>query len=339
MRFFIVIMLALCPLLAKAQFTIVDADSKETLPGVYVYSETGKLLAMSDENGCVKALGEAVKGVTLSMLSYESRTLNANELHGEIALKGKPFELNEVVVGRTEFLKISAVFRDVVKNFDNLIIYREGLVDYYYNAKSKKYTRVIRGCRQYEHPDLRKGTNDSLAIMYLPLLDFNKVQELHSSGETTHGDTTIVEATVGKRVVKDGIMKMEKNGIYRELVDAMKFLDRSSINFLGLRYTLTKHIIDWQFNDKISSAENLVSFRDYREEDYQWSKKAPVVPITTTSDLVVYSVTSLKTKEAKAEMKDKETTTDFTLPDYLPAIPETIHQQAKTLVLKKFRER
>lgn len=55
-KLILVAALLLTTLMAKAQFTIVDADSKETLLGVYVYSETGKLLAMSDENGMVKAL-------------------------------------------------------------------------------------------------------------------------------------------------------------------------------------------------------------------------------------------------------------------------------------------
>ena len=57
----------LTTLMARAQFTVVDADTKETLPGVYVFSETGKLLAMSDENGQVK---EQTGKVMLSMISY-----------------------------------------------------------------------------------------------------------------------------------------------------------------------------------------------------------------------------------------------------------------------------
>lgn len=339
-KLLLVAALLLTNLVAKAQFTIVDADSKETLPGVYVYSETGKLLAMSDENGVVKALDASVKAVTLSMLSYEPLTLDANELKGEVALKSKPFTLNEVVVGRTEYLKISAVFRDVVKNFDNLVVYREGLVDYYYNAKSKKYTRVVRACRQYEHPDLRNMKNDSVAIMLMPLLDLNKLKHVEQVSSDVRGDTTVVETKYGKKVVKDGMIKLERDGITREIIDEMKYLDRSSTNFLGIRYKLTKHITDWVFNDNMDhlAQENVISLRNYREEEFQWSKKAVVVPISTTSDVVVYSVTNLKAKEAKEEMKDKKTTTEFTLPDYLPALPEAIHKEVSKLVLKKFRE-
>lgn len=340
LRIILFAILCCVTLMARAQFTIVDADTKETLPGVYVFSETGTLLAMSDENGQVKA---QTGKVMLSMISYETRTLDATGLTGEVELKGKPFELGEVVVGKTEYLKISAAFRDVVKNFDNLVVFREGLVDYYYNANTKKYKRYIRACRQYEHPQLRNPeAHDSLAIMLLPLLDFNKVKRLTTLSETTSGDTTVVEAKLGRKIVKDGMMTIEKNGTYRDIVDAMKFLDRTSVSFLGLHYTLTKHITDWQFSEKTDhmDAASLIACRDYREEEYQWSKKAPVIPITTTSDLVVYSVTNLKTQEAKEEMKDKAMTTEFTLPGCLPTVPEGIRERvARKLVLKKFRER
>lgn len=337
-RIILLAAMLLTTIMAKAQFTVIDADTKETLPGVYVFSETGTLLAMSDENGKVKA---QTGKVMLSMISYETRSIDATGLTGEVELKGKPFTLNEVVVGRTEYLKISAVFRDVIKNFDNLVVYREGLVDYYYNAKSKKYTRVVRACRQYEHPDLRNMKNDSLAIMIMPLLDFNKLKHVEQVSSDVHGDTTVVETKYGKKVVKDGMIKIERDGFTREIIDQMKYLDRTSTGFLGIHYTLTKHITDWGYNDNMDhlAQENLISFRDYREEEFQWSKKAVVVPISTTSDVVVYSVTSLKTQDAKEEMKDKKTTTDFTLPDYLPGIPETVREQAQKLVLKKFRER
>lgn len=339
-RIMLLAAMLLSTVIAKAQFTVVDADTKESLPGVYVFSETGTLLAMSDENGQVK---EQTGKVMLSMISYETKTIDATGLKGEVELKGKPFELGEVVVGRTEYLKISAAFRDVVKNYDNLVVFREGLVDYYYNAKTKKYKRYIRACRQYEHPELRNTmAHDSLAMMLLPVLDFNKVKRVTTLSETTSGDTTVVEAKYGKKIVKDGMMTIEKNGTYRDIVDALKFLDRTSVSFLGLRYTLTKHITDWQFSEKTEhmDATSLISCRDYREEEYQWSKKSPIVPITTTSDLVVYSVTNLKTQEARVEMKDKEMTADFTLPECLPTVPESVLEHvAKKLVLKKFRER
>ena len=332
-------LLMLCSItMARAQFTVVDADTKDTLPGVYVFSETGKLLAMSDENGQVK---EQAGKVVLSMISYETQTIDATGLTGEVELKGKPLTLNEVVVGRTEYLKISAVFRDVIKNFDNLVVYREGLVDYYYNAKSKKYKRMVRACRQYEHPDLRNMKNDSVAIMLMPLLDFNKLKHVEQVGSDVHGNTTVVETKYGKKVVKDGMIKMERDGLTREIVDQMKYLNRNTVGFLGLHYKLTKHITDWVSNETMDhlAMENIISFRDYREEEFQWSKKSLVIPISTTSDVVVYSVTNLKTQEAKEEMKDKNTTTDFTLPDCLPGMPETIREQAQKLVLKKFRER
>lgn len=336
-RLLTIVMLLMTTCVAKAQFRVVDADSKQPLQSVFVLSESGRLLAMTDEKGKVNELLSG--NVTLSLMSYESKTIDASSFHGDVELHEIGYDLPEVVVGRTEFVKISATFRDVVTNFDKVVVYREGLVDYYYDTKSKKYSRYVRACRQYEHPDLRKVV-DSLAMEALPLLDFNKLKELeHTGASSVHGDTTIIEAKFGKKTVSDGVMTMEKNGICRSVIDALKFTDRTGYSALGMHYELKKNILDWQYSDRKRIAENLISMRQYREEEYQWSKKSVVIPITTTSDLVVNEVANLTKQEAKEEMKDKSTTTNFTLPECLPAIPTTVREQAKKLELKKFRER
>lgn len=323
-------------LMARAQFCVIDEDSGDPLPGVYVFGEDGTLLAMSDENGRVKALEGML---TLSMLSYEPKTIDAKTTKGEVTLKAKPYELAEVVVGKTNYMKISATFRDVVKNFDRVVVYREGMVDYYYNMKTKKYKRFVRGCRQYEHKDLRNASNDSIHMEFLPLIDFNRIRYLQTTDSSSvQGDTILIGAMNGKTVIKDGIMHIVHNGLYRSVIDSNKFTDRTSISLFGVKYRLTKNVIDWVHNAPSSSFSTLVAVRQYREEEFQWSKKSVIVPIQTQSDLVVNSITCLSKDEAKAEMKDKSTTTDFTLPDCLPPLPESLNSQTENLVLKKFRE-
>lgn len=335
-KLFILALLAMTTSVAKAQFKVVDAESREPMPGVFVFSENGTLLAMSDSKGMVRALDERV---TLSMLSYESQTIDAKGFRGEVAMKDKAFELPEVVIGRTEFVKISAAFRDVVTNFGNVVVYREGMADYYYDTKTKKYTRYIRACRQYEHPDLRKHTNDSLATLYLPLINFNSMHKLERTNEeSVHGDTTFVGAMRGKKRVDGGMMEIANDGNYRVVIDATKFVKRTEIGVLGIHYSLKKRILDWQYSDKPLVRENIVAYREYREERFKWSKKAVEVPIVTTSDFVVTDIVYLKKNEAKEEMKDKGTTTTFTLPNRLPAIPKSVSDQKSRLVLKKFRE-
>lgn len=335
-RLFFLTALVLAASMAKAQFKVVDAQTREPLPGVYVCAENGTMLAMSDSKGMVRALNERV---TLSMLSYESQTIDARNFKGEVAMQDKAYDLPDIVVGRTDFIKISAVFRDVVTNFGKVVVYREGLADYYYDTKSKKYTRYVRACRQYEHPDLRKHVNDSLAVLYLPLINYNTMSELERTGdERSHGDTTFVGALRGKKRIEDGVMNIEKDGKYRVVIDAIKFLKRTDVGILGIHYSLKKRILDWQYNDKPFIRENIVAFREYREERFKWSKKAVEVPIVITSEFVIDDIAYLKKDKAKEEMKSKGTTTKFTLPNRLPAAPKAVTDQVAHLVLKKFRE-
>lgn len=330
------VFLLLLPIMAKAQFTVVDADSKAPLPGVYVFSDNGKLITMSNEKGKVKA----VEGnITLSLMSYESLTAQASKLHGEVALKPKPLNLEEVVIGKTEYVKLSAAFRDVLTNFDKVTLYREGIVDYYYSSKTKKWTSRVRGCRQYEHPELRHPWADSVACWGLQLLDFNKVRLLkRTDSETVHGDTTVVGAMHGKTEVKDGIMVIKTPGNYRTIIDHMKFVDRTSVGVLGLKYEMKKKFFDWNYSESGSEIEKLKLVRTYTEEDFQWSKKKGVVPIVIQSDVAVYDISYPTKEEAKAEMKDKKISVDFILPDCLPAIPPTLIEQGKQLVQKSFHD-
>ena len=330
------IVLLLMPVAAKAQFTIVDAESKETLPGVYVFSENGSLLTMSNENGEVKAL---TGKVTLSMLCYEPLTVDASGLHGKVELKQKLYELPEVVVGRTEYVKLSAAFRDVVTNFQKVVLYREGIADYYYNIKSKKWDRRIRACRQYEHASLRKPWEDSVACMDLRLLNFKNVKDLKTSGNITpHGDTLSVGAMKGKTEVKDGVMAVKMQDSYRVIIDQMKFADKTSFSFLGEHYALHKKYVDWTYKKSEYEEASISALRIYSEAEFQWSKKMPVIPIVTQSDLTVYDVTYPSKQEVKEEMNDKVIATDFILPDCLPAMPSAIVEQGKKLVPKKFHD-
>lgn len=335
-KFLTFLALLVLPVIANAQFTIVDADSKEPLPGVFVFSENGALLTISNEKGEVKALQGKV---TLSMMSFEPLTVEADGLHGEVALKPKSFALSEVVVGKKEFVKVSAAFRDVVTNYDKVVLYREGIVDYFYNVKSKKWDRRIRGCRQYEHEKLRKLGEDTVVCWNLRLMDFNKVQTLKTTDSSTaHGDTTMIGAMKGKKEVKDGVMVIEKPGSYRTIIDGMKFANKTSVGFLGLHYTVKKMFMDWTYSQNEENEKSIQSLRTYREEDFQWSKKMPVVPVVTQSDIVVYEVTYHSKQDAKAMMKDKEQTTDFILPDCLPALPQSVIEQGKKLQPKKFHD-
>lgn len=332
---FAIIVLLLMPLSLRAQFTIVDADDHLPLAGVYVLSQDGKMLTMSDQQGQVKALDEKV---TLSMLSYESKTIDAKNFHGTVELKCSAYMMPELSVGKTQVIKLTAAFRDVVKNFDGVVMYREGLVDYYYDLDKKQHTRRVRACRQYEHPELRKFTNDSIMFDPVRLLDFSKVRGVKGSVASTHGDTAMVETVKGKTVVKDGIMMINKGDVYRVIIDNLKMVNRDNFSFLGFHQALKKSFTDWTYKGH-QELEDFVALRMYTEDEARWGKKGVLVPKSTQSDVVAVSVNYITKAEAKAEQKNKTITTDFTLPDCLPAIPEAVKAQVKKLVLKRFREK
>lgn len=329
--------LLMVPSVMRAQFTVVDEDTREPLPGVYVFSSNGTLLTMSDENGVVKPQQGIV---TLSMMTYESKTVDGSTQSGEVTLKTIPHELGEVVVGKTEFIKVSAVFRGILKNYDNVVIFREGIVDYYYDCESKKHTRRVRACRQYEHPELRSFTNDSIGVLWFKLLDFDNIGQLSATGDSiAHGDTLVVGASYGKVAANDGVMIIKKNGLYRSVIDNLKFSKRTSASALGFHLDYKKFIGDWTRNSESRILDSFVAYRGYTELDVQWSKKRPVIPMQDQQDVIVTGVTYLSKKDAKAEMKNKDIVKDFTLPAVLPAVPELVADQVKRLVLKKFRER
>lgn len=334
----LLLFMMMMPLIAKAQFTIVDKEDHEPLPGVYVFGANGTLIDMSNEKGEVT---KATSVVTLSMLSYAPVTVDAEQMKGSVVeLSSQPFELGEVVVQKMQYYKISGTFRDVVVNFDKLVMYREGLMDFYVDKNTGKTKRRIRACRQYEHPDLRNfEKNDSLNMGYCKLFDLGNLTQLGTAGSEEKGDTTLIWATRGKKVVKDGVMMFRQNGLYRKVIDGTKFVNKTSSNFLGLRQNFTKAINDWTFREPKSTMESLVAHRQLIAEDMQWGKKKPVIKIETTKDFVVNDVTYLTKKQASEEMKDKDTEKgDFHLPNCLPALPKSLTDQIQTMKRTKRRD-
>lgn len=322
--------------MSYAQITIVDAENNEPLPGVYVYSADGKLITISDGNGQVNGLSGTVM---LSIMSYESLTLNADKISGNVKLTPKPYALSEVVIGKTEFLKFSATFRDIRTNFNRVVMYREGIVDFYYDKNNDTFKRRIRACRQYEHKDYRNFKNDSIVSEYDAMFDLRKVHTIQTdTNRIVKGDTTYVGAIKGKTLVNDGVMMIKRDGCYRIIIDSYKLQEKTTMGFLGMHKELKKNFVDWQYNDPKCRKTNLQAARMYMEEDLQWSKNKPIIPVSYQSELVINSITNISKEEMKNEMKDKEIKKDFELPDCLPSIPESLILQIKNLELRKFKE-
>ena len=157
--FLATLLLFACPILGRAQLKIVDEKDGKPIAGAYVFSNDNHLLCMSDANGDTQPLEGTV---TISVLSYEPKTIDASKTKGTVSLRQKPYALPEVVVHGTDYLKLVGAFRDICRNDGKTILYREGIMNFYINMKTHKIQRRVRACRQYECPSSGASSTSTL---------------------------------------------------------------------------------------------------------------------------------------------------------------------------------
>ena len=79
--------------------------------------------------------------ITISNVAYESKTIDASTIKGDVLLKQKVYALPEVTVNKTDHIKLTGVFRDICRNNGKTILYREGIMDFYINLENGKTKR------------------------------------------------------------------------------------------------------------------------------------------------------------------------------------------------------
>lgn len=318
---------------ASAQFRIVDKADGQPIAGAYIFDQDNKLLCMSDADGNVKALSGIV---TINILSYQPKTVDASTTKGDVALEQNALTLPEVVVKRSDYIKISTAFRDICTNNGKAILYREGLADFYINIKTGKIKRRVWACRQYEYKKLRKFFNFDTYMLSGNSTNLARVGHIKTDSVSSYkGDTTYLASTYRNRSASDALMIIhdKKRGLYREVVDNTKFKNRNNKYF-----TLSTNISDWTFSQEEESWSSLVSFRGILEYTWKWEKKDEPIVGKEMKDLLVTGVTTLDKATAEKEMKDKSETDEFTLPANMPAVPYNASEQIKGLEKRKFWE-
>lgn len=312
--------LMLLPLSAVAQFRVVDADTHEPLPGAYVFDSHGQLADMSDKDGMVK---KARGLVTVSLLSYESQKVDLSKHVTEVALIPMEYSLPEVEIGRTEYVKTSGVFRDYAINNGKLVLYREGIVDFYMDCKSKDYTRRVRGCRQWSDRRLFKKMAEGVDHTPCHTFDFSKVHKVKTDGVTgTKGDTVYIKAKGGD---DNAIMEITDtlHERRRHVIDGTK---TGNPNELLWGYMKIKaNISDWTFTDRKDADNSLIAFHGY--QNYIINE----VEVVTNREFVVTDVVPMSKADAKAEMKDKTEDPDFILPEVLPKLGFSIVKELQDM--------
>ena len=331
----------------KAQISIVDAEDGKPLAGVYLYDENTNCIAVSDKDGKV---GKLSGKVTASLMGYEAVTVDASTFTGKIELKSKWTDLPELVVKKKDYAKMTGVFRDIFRNNGSTLIYREGIMDYYFSKKKKKFIRRVRACRQWELADIRKHSTKELATKGISLwfsrsTDLSKTHFLENTEKTgSKGDTTTYKTKYKGKEVENAIMriKMPKLGLMRDVTDNSKFLKNDTSKFWGSLYITKQNISDWTMRDESSdtlSISSIIATHKIFVGDFQYDKESEPIGINAIKDFVVTDVEYLTSEEANKEMKDKKIVREFKMPNVLPEMNYNKEKEIKDLIETDFWER
>ena len=329
----------------KAQFRIVDAEDGKPLAGVYLYDENTNCIAVSDKDGKV---GKLSGKVTASLMGYEAITVDASTFTGKIELKSKWTDLPEVVVKKKDYAKMTGGFRDIFRNNGSTVIYREGIVDYYFSKKKQKFIRRVRACRQWELADIRKLSTKGLAtkgisLWYSRSTDISKLKSLDSPKQTEgKGDTAIYKARYKGKDVNGVFMKikMPKLGLMRHVIDNSK-LNKDTLKYGEKTYITKQHISDWTIRDESSdtlSISSIIAIHTNFVGDFQYDKESEPIGVNAIKDFVVTGIEYLTNEEAKKDLKNKEIEHDFKIPEVLPEINFNREKETKNLVETDFWE-
>lgn len=301
-----------------AQFRVVDAEDGEPIAYAYILSPRGSVLEMTDSEGRASAHHGKVR---VTMLSYESQTVDADSVrNGEVRLKLVGFPLHEASAASTDFLKFSTAFRDVFRNDGRIVLYREGIVDYYYDFATHEMSRKVRGERRFVHPNLFKVGKNKPNLYddeYLNLCRTVSIEHPEKIGE--RGDTTIYKGRVSGFAV-DSVsvcIRDPKHHLFRAIIrqhtcpaPVSKLVDKL------LRYRKEKDVIDWMYSDEDQAWSHFIGARSYRR--CQLGKK-PILE-ESTKDVVVTDRCVMSAAEMRDDAKRAERLTDFVLPDNMPDV-------------------
>ena len=318
---------------ASAQFRIVDKADGQPIAGAYIFDQDNKLLCMSDADGNVKALSGMV---TISILSYESKTVDASTTHGDVTLEQNALSLPEVVVKRSDYIKLSGAFRDICTNDGKAILYREGLVDFYINIKTGKISRRVWACREYEHPKVRKFFSFKVFMLHGKSTNLAKLNYIQANSvNSTNGDTTYVNSKWKNHNADSSliIINNPKKSLYRHLIDGTKFKNRNNKCL-----TVNVDLSDWTYSNENATLSSLVSFRGLLDYTWRWEKKEAPIACKEIRDLFITGMTTQDKATAEKEMKDKSETDKFTLPANMPSVPYNVNKQIQGLVKRTFWE-
>lgn len=330
----IAMLLCICWMPVSAQIRIVDEQDGKPVAGAYIFSSDNHLLCISDSKGNIEPQSGII---TISNVAYESKTIDASTIKGDVLLKQKVYALPEVTANKTDYIKLTGVFRDICRNNGKTILYREGIMDFYINLENGKTKRRVRACRQYERSGLRKLINFNISILSeARSFDMSRIKYVkRDTINSIKGDTTFYSSHFKGTQSDKALMYIDthQKNLYRHIIDNTQY--RKITNPL---LKIKTDVCDWTFSDKKEAWSSLVSFRKIWNYDNTPLPGKSAIETEEMNDFVVTGVKALTKEQAQTEMKDRTETDNFTLPDCLPAIPYDVAKETEGLLIKRFWE-
>lgn len=216
----IAMLLCICWMPVCAQIRIVDEQDGKPVAGAYIFSSDNHLLCISDSKGNIEPQSGMI---TISNVAYESKTIDASTVKGDVLLKQKVYALPEVTANKTDYIKLTGVFRDICRNNGKTILYREGIMDFYINLENGKTKRRVRACRQYERSGLRKLINFNISILSeARSFDMSRIKYVkRDTINSIKGDTTFYSSHFKGTQSDKAIMYIDthQKNLYRHIID------------------------------------------------------------------------------------------------------------------------
>lgn len=267
------------------QIRVLDAESKQELPFVYILDKQGNYVASTSEDGIIIGF-ETSKlstrdSLTLYHISYKPLTLSVESVVSSdtIFLKLKDHALNEIVVkarkGKDGYLKLNGAFRSYQFYDGELKFYADGQVDYCGKVKNQKFKNKVNAYRYYENDyllDEDKGNRINWSKVgvtkiendFLPFEVFDHSNPIIKSSNDSIQLILIHNDTVGRIISKRGYL----------ILELKDFFSKTRISLFGNTSILRYRYITLIFKDlgqsivDIDSYENLLYYKVISAHDF-----------------------------------------------------------------------
>ena len=256
---FVTILIISFNIRCNAQILVTDAQSKEFIPFVEVFTDSGIYLGSSDEKGIIdlSVLGkyQDIKDSTklvFTQMAYESVIHKYKDIidHKYLSLIQKSIMLNELVVKpkkQNSTIVLTAYYRSYQLKGNQLEYFSDGLIELAYSPENTKGLNKRLSERSWFNPNLKPESNFIINMVGPPVPDMKEIIE--SKKEKGSRVYKLLKSDIKQGLT---ILEIAKND--SENVKTIKALgNKSIINFNKEKFVF----------DNFSSTETDIDYLEY----------------------------------------------------------------------------